>query len=118
MTAHSLLCTSEDTDNRAIKCYVVHMRNSQQLYRNTYNQCLLPQNTQDNRSEVSMLRSVLPVLVVLGSIFVFRHVNREEEFIPLAKKVHAAYDYVIGELCLYKMAVVTLLRTADETAVA
>ena len=63
-----------------------------------------------------MLRDVLPVLVVLGSIFVFRHVNREEEFIPLAKKVHAAYDYVIGELCLYKMTVATLLRTTVETA--
>ena len=69
-------------------------------------------------SEVSMLRSVLPVLVVLGSIFVIHHVNREEEFIPLTKKVHAAYDYVIGELCLYKMAVVTLLSTAVETAIA
>ena len=52
-----------------------------------------------------MLRAVLPVLVVLGSVFVFRHVNREEEFIPLTKKVHAAYDYVIGELSLNKVAI-------------
>ena len=47
-----------------------------------------------------MLRAALPVLVVLGSVFVYRHVNQEQEFIPLAGKVlEASYDYVIGECC-------------------
>ena len=47
-----------------------------------------------------MLRVVVSMLVVLGSVFIFRHVNREEEFIPLTQKVRAIYDYVIGECCV------------------
>lgn len=62
-----------------------------------------------------MLRAVLPVLVALGSVFVFRHVNREEKFIPLIQKVRAAYDYIIGELCLYKVAV-NVQADADNTS--
>ena len=47
-----------------------------------------------------MLAAALPVLLVLGSVFVYRHVNQEQDFVPLAGKVlEASYDYIIGECC-------------------